>query len=61
MNAYSMEVFAESHRAELREEAEARALVRAERREAHAGTRVSIRERLRAAIARRRARPAAAS
>jgi hypothetical protein len=62
MNWYSMEVFAESRRADLLEEAETRKLLRdGQPAIPEAKTPVSIRERLRLAIIRRFTRPARAS
>jgi len=62
MNWFSMEVFAESRRADLLEEAETRKLLRGGRSAMSSGkTPVSIRERLRLAIIRRFTRPARAS
>jgi hypothetical protein len=62
MNWFSMEVFAESRRADLLEEAETRKLLRGGRSAMpSAKTPVSIRERIRLAIIRRFTRPARAS
>jgi hypothetical protein len=62
MNWYSMEVFAESRRADLLEEAETRKLLRGGQPAVpSAKTPVLIRERLRLAIIRRFTRPARAS
>lgn len=62
MNWFSMEVFAESRRADLLEEAEARKLLRGGRPAMpSAKAPVSIRERLRLAIIRRFTRPAGTS
>jgi len=62
MNWYSMEVFAESHRADLLDEAETRKLLRGGRPALpSAKAPVSIKQRLRLAIIRRFTRPAGAS